>query len=86
MVCDFDLLLIPNIQFIRKHRKPTDASNTVELNLIHINLQVATLKIQLLVRPLSGSIKDSVGKTKSFGTGAVFDWPEMPHYAKELLI
>ena len=68
---------------MRKPRIPTVAYNTVTLNLNPINLQVPTLKIQLLMRPLSGSIKgfSQEHKPMSFGTWTILtghNCPAMP--------
>ena len=80
MICSH---LNTNIQFVRKSRIPTVVYKTVTLNFNPINLQVPTLQIQLLMRPLSGSIKgfSHEHKPMSFGTGAILtghNCPAMP--------
>ena len=62
MVCDYEFAsyLDITVQFVRKPRKLTDVSYTAILIFYHINLTVQTLKKQLLMRPLSGSIRYSV--------------------------
>ena len=68
MVLDYELnkicsFLNTNVQIVRKPKKLTDVSNSVTSNFNQINVQVPTLQIQLLKRPLSGSMEDSVKDT-----------------------
>ena len=71
MVLDYELngicsYLNTPVQIVRKPRKLTDVSISVTSNFNLINLQVPTLQMQLLRRPLNESMEYSVKNTSQF--------------------